>query len=114
MLEIEPLYEPRPIYFDKDGSPLNLMEWAYKFELMSYRIVSRTKIDKYEVSTVWIGLDQDIMQQGVPIIFETMIFCADKDDEFYHWIDRYSTLEEAQKGHFDACNMLPQQSVDEM
>ena len=48
-------------------------------------------------STVWVGLDHDVLETGSPVIFETLIF---SDDEVLDgMMERYSTLEDAKEGH---------------
>lgn len=53
------------------------------------------------VSTVFLSLDHGGPFDTVPILFETMIFGGKHDSR--QW--RYSTYEEAEKGHLDACYM---------
>lgn len=87
----------RALYYDKDGKPItDTLEWAKKFEDREYRKVGYTKLtNTVLVSTVWLGLDHDFLEEGAPIIFETMVFvdgtCTDQK--------RYSTLEQAKEGH---------------
>jgi hypothetical protein len=66
---------------------------------MKYKIIKQTKLsNKKWVSTVWLGLDYSHDNSGLPLIFETMVFPKKGD-----WSDldceRYSTEEEAIKGH---------------
>jgi len=70
-----------------------LMKWARWFETANRR-VKKTKIGETEISTVFLGLDLQY-GKGKPLIFETMIFGGKLDGE----ADRYSTWEEAEKGH---------------
>lgn len=51
-----------------------------------------------EVSTVWLGLDHGF-GYGPPLIFETMIFGGEHDNDTW----RYATLDEALEGHQRAC-----------
>jgi len=93
----------RPRYYDLDGSPLELMEWARLFELRSepaggWRIALDEGIGVC-VSTVWLGLDHNYSPAGPPLIFETMIFGGEHDQ----YQERYSTKEEAIEGHKKAC-----------
>ena len=44
------------LYFDKDGTPMETLEWAKKFEDFMYHIVDQDMVDKYLISTVWLGL----------------------------------------------------------
>ena len=87
-----------PLYYDRDGSPLDLAEWARRFEDTDYRRVDRTVLPNgYEVSTVWLGVDHN--WGGVrPHIFETMVFPEGPSNQ-EAWQERYATLEEAKAGH---------------
>lgn len=86
-------------YYDKDGKPMELMEWAKKFKDLKYRIIAQDKVNGYRISTVWMGLDHQF-GNGPPLIFETMAF---QEDEKYQ--DRYTTLEEALQGHQKAIRL---------
>jgi hypothetical protein len=91
-------------YYDKDGNPISLMEWARLFEDWEYKSVGNDTVTndrgEHHVSTVWLGADHNFFR-GPRIIFETMVFCehmppdCDWDQEQF----RYSTLEQAQEGH---------------
>lgn len=85
-------------YFDKQGNPLELMEWARLFSQPDYRRVALTTLrDGTKISTVWLGLNH-AWGGGMPLIFETMVFLKDSkgDDKDQA---RYSTLAEAEAGH---------------
>ena len=87
-----------PRYYDKDGSPLELMEWGRKLEDTEYKRVAQTTLpDGKWVSTVWLGLNHNY-GNGPPLIFETMIFESKKDLGELD-TERYSTLADAQDGH---------------
>ena len=87
-------------YYDKQGKPLELMEWAQLFEDNAYRRIAETTLPNGTwVSTVWLGLDHNFSGVGSPIMFETMVFphkdaTLDEQEQ-----ERYSTLEEALNGH---------------
>jgi len=85
-------------YFDKDGTSIELMDWAKLIENKDYcRIDETTLANGSWVSTVWLGANHQYAG-GPPLIFETMVFplenVVDKQD-----MERYSTLKEAQAGH---------------
>ena len=85
-----------PLYYDKDGSLLTLLQWGEKHNDLIYKIVSRTTVRRgIVVSTVWVGIDMSFTG-GPPVIFETMVFGGPCDQE----MDRYCTEEEAIYGHF--------------
>jgi len=59
------------MYFDMQGKPIGLGDWANLLESKK-RIIGRTKVGEYIVSTVWLGLSNTL---GKPRgIFETMVF----------------------------------------
>lgn len=89
-------------YYDMAGKPMELLEWADKFE-HSDRQIGHTKLwfGRVYISTVWLGLDHDFSApidkpNPHPLIFETMIFFRDHGGN-EQW--RYSTKEEALAGH---------------
>jgi len=69
------------------------------------RIVRQDKVtfksDKYFVSTVDLGINHQF-GDGPPLWYETMIFAMDKNDNIdwgEMYCSRYTTREEAKKGH---------------
>lgn len=86
-----------------------LFNWASQFE-GSDRRVAGTDIGPYFVSTVFLGLDHP-WGQGPPLLFETMV-CNNNEDENVRWLDddgfsnRYSTWEEAERGHSEICKKV--------
>lgn len=70
--------------------------------------VAEEKVGKFRISTVWLGLDhgqQRFFDKGKtkPVIFETMIFGeVHEEDPFSEYLERYSTIEEAEEGHISA------------
>jgi hypothetical protein len=47
------------------------------------------------VSTIFLGVDHDFFHEGVPVLFETMVFGG----ALNHLQERYSTWEQADLGH---------------
>lgn len=79
----------------KEAKSVDLMTWAKWFENFENRRVDQTIINpEIRVSTVFLGLDHSF-GDGPPLLFETMIFDGE-DDEYQ---ERYSTWDEAEKGH---------------
>lgn len=78
----------------------DIMEWAKSFE-GSNRTVEKTTIGDVDISTVFLGLDHSF-GGGEPLLFETMIFGGDDDG----YQERYSTWDEAVKGHKFACEKV--------
>ena len=72
------------------------------------RHVGFDSVGLYDVSTVFLGLDHQF-GDGPPMLFETMVFLTDPPDgergkDFAS--DRYSTWEEAEKGHELTCAIV--------
>lgn len=89
-------------YILENGKPVpceDLFEWARWFEKTKDRHIGDTRQGKVRVSTVFLGLDHSFSGRSKPILFETMVFGGLLDQSQ----DRYSTLEEAQKGHKKWC-----------
>lgn len=72
------------LHWDKDGTPLETLEWAHKFEDYDYRFVGHDQVGPYRISTLWMGMppvDWWIVPEefrttpGVaPPVFETAVF----------------------------------------
>lgn len=60
------------LFFDRDNQPLELMDWAMKFEEEEYRKVALDVVDGVVISTIWVGFDGH--DDVDPQIFETMLF----------------------------------------
>jgi hypothetical protein len=82
------------LYYDQDGQPMAMAEWARVFEDIDKRRIARTELPNATISTVWLGIDHG-WGEGPPLIFETMWFKRDGDDE----MERYATKAEALAGH---------------
>ena len=65
------------------------------------RIVKQDNIGKVIVSTVFLGLDHSY-GRSIPILWETMIFEGEHDG----YQDRYSSYEDALKGHQKALDLI--------
>jgi hypothetical protein len=90
------------MYWDRNGVPLSLREWAELRENTdhSYVALGRDTIGFYLVSTVWIGLDLGY-NEPQPLIFETMVFVNGSCYDMY--CHRYATEAEALAGHEAVC-----------
>ena len=88
-----------------------LLEWALWMETADLNI-ARSIVGKLEVSTVFLGLDMNMMgyRGGKPLLFETMVFNHDPDDNTRHGIfddehnviptqRRWTVYSEAVRGH---------------
>jgi hypothetical protein len=88
-------------YFDWDGNPITLWEWAALHD--QERHVGNTQVGPYWVSTVYLGLNHN-WGDGPILIYETMVFrcnrlnpedgLGDEQD-----MERYTTREQAEHGH---------------
>lgn len=86
-------------YVEIDGELIvvdNVHIWSALYEEINRRVAS-DEIGEVRVSTVFIGLDHNF-GDGPPLIYETMIFGGFHGD----YCERYSTREEAEKGHKEA------------
>jgi hypothetical protein len=93
----------RPIYYDRQGRPMTMQQWAQKFQDENYRHLARDVIGPDEpldpaplitVSTFWLGLNAN-WRSGEPLIYETLIVGGERDA-----VDiRYTTERQAREGH---------------
>ena len=105
------------MYFGLDGKPIDMMTWA-KMQLPEIKRIAEDTIEvgdrRWWVSTVWMGLDHNFDLAGPPLIFETMVFDADKTkvsaSQGGDWsdllMDRYATKEQALAGHQAICDRV--------
>ena len=107
-------------YYDREGNPISLHEFAALFETGNYKIVKQTTVDKQIVSTVWLGIDHSFGDTEAPLIFETMLMSVDLHPKvFFNKVyltpdfsdewgfqERYSTEEEALKRHDEIVQMI--------
>ncbi len=82
----------------KNKTPIEVSRdtWASWFETAD-RQVAETIIEStaIRISTVFLGIDHWFTGKDEPILFETMVFGGELDQE----MQRYSTWEEAESGH---------------
>lgn len=84
---------------DKQVVPVDAKTWSDWFEKIENRRVEKTVLPNgYEVSTVFLGLD---MSWGGTThqLFETIVFTSNIDRMEEKDMDRYSTWDQAVKGH---------------
>lgn len=101
-----------PYYvLDDNGDPvqaLTAMTWALWFENSvgddRRRVACDELPDGRYVSTVFLGIDHNHSRSGPPILFETMVFDKEGNDNGEQW--RYSTRAEALAGHADVLASL--------
>jgi len=78
----------------------SLDEWALWFESADRDVLKTTLDNNVKVSTVFIGLNHQF-GDGPPMIFETMIFGGDHDEDMW----RCSTWDEAESQHQKAIEL---------
>lgn len=83
------------LHFDFDGQPISALEWAVLFEDFERRQVADTTIGDVRISTVWLGLNYRFLDDGAPLIFESMVFGG----EFDAHCERYPNWAAALAGH---------------
>lgn len=76
----------------------DLIKWCKWFENAD-RVVKQTDLKGLKVSTVFLGLDHNLFEEGEPLLFETMIFPTEKSEDYQ---TRCSTWEQAEKQHEEA------------
>jgi hypothetical protein len=89
------------MYFDRQGKPMGLWEWAAIMESGQDRHVADDMVGLVRVSTVWLGLNHN-WGEGPPLIFETMVFGGVHDED--QW--RYPTEAAALAGHDQVVTMV--------
>lgn len=80
---------------DNNVIPATITEWG-KFRRTHRKIVKQEHVEKYFVSTVFVGIDQSFIDDELKV-FETMVFPNESIQEEY--CERYGTYKEAEEGH---------------
>ncbi|MFD7016111.1 hypothetical protein [Streptomyces sp. NPDC059928] len=108
----------RPMFFDRQGNPLDSAAANRLLGDTDYKRVARTEITSssdpavsFDVSTVWLGVNHNFNDDGPPIIFETMVFGGDEDQDQIMW--RWSTEAEARAGHAEVVTSIAATVPDE-
>lgn len=76
---------------------VDVLEWARWYESCDRQVALWQRVWRrpVRVSTVFLGIDHNFGGEGLPILFETMVFGGPLDQEQV----RYSTWNEAEAGH---------------
>lgn len=92
---------PKYYKLDKNNNPIpcTLDEFANMYSDKNF-VLAQNKIKDSLVSTVFLGLDHNYGDNGLPILWETMIFPDSGGDNYQV---RYSSYKEAIEGHLKAC-----------
>lgn len=83
-------------FYDKHGEPITMKEWGELTQDLSYKFVGNEYLHGLRVSTVWLGLNQNFLNEELEI-FETMVFPEGEWGDLY--CKRYTTEAEAIVGH---------------
>ena len=101
------------MYYILDGKvpkKVTLEEWMngnrYRPDADESWRVAQTYIGDIQISTVFLGLDHN-HDGPPPLVFETRVFRGPMKD----WCDRYSTWEEAEKGHQEIVEKVMNQTL---
>lgn len=73
------------------------------------RFQLKTKVGKYLISTVDLGINHQLIETLPPLYYETMVFSDDEQNVFEYYQERYTTKEEAIKGHKEAVKVVEKQ-----
>lgn len=96
---------------DENKNPVEAttLEWAeWSEDFAKNRRVDLDELNGYRVSTVFLGLDHSVNSsglfgdKGLSVLWETMIF---KDGYSELYCDRYTSYEDALKGHARAVEL---------
>ena len=96
-------WDGRPIYYDRQGQPMTMHEWAEKFRDEDYTHLARDVIGPDEpldpaplitVLTFWLGVNPNWRNEE-PLIYETLIIGGEYDATGM----RYATEQQAREGH---------------
>jgi hypothetical protein len=99
-----------PLYYNRQGQPMTMHQWAEKFEDENYTHIARDVIGPDEpldpaplitVSTFWRGVNHDL-RHDEPLIYETLIIGGGYDATGM----RYATEKQAREGHRRAVDEL--------
>ena len=85
-----PMATDGPLFWDRNGEPLDTLEYGRLFEDPDYRIVARTAVPGGEVVTAWIGAHQGPLDSPRPLIFGTITRRGDD------WRDEHHDATEAE------------------
>lgn len=109
-------YIRKILYYDWDGHEILQWEYGFKCEYFDNHVAFDV-INGWEISTIWLGLDSitRYFERLHPMIFETMIFKKNETiqdkEEFIDFQKRYSSLDEAEKGHKEICELVTKTST---
>jgi hypothetical protein len=105
-----------PEFFDRQGQPLEVLEWAKKYEDISYQSVA-VDVDDLDsphimVSTIWEGMNRPLSlfpETTARGIFETAVLVDGVIQDRWRW----DTEEQALEGHDNWCVTYLQRHADD-
>jgi hypothetical protein len=89
------------------------MQELYEFNDSDKRIVKKSRIENFELSTVFLGLDHNHSDSGPPLLFETMFF-QDYFSMTYSILYRYVHYHTALSHHNRLWKMIEYMITTEM
>src|SRR5690242_16801718 len=97
-----------PLFWDKEGTPLNLDNFVLLRSDTEYRFVAVDVFGHVRVVTVWIGTDQGVGQGRPPLIFGTAALVEEEEGvqivDALEW--HAATEDEARRNHADMLELL--------
>lgn len=74
------------------------------------RTVRKDNIGEIFISTVFLGIDHSFLEEGPPVLFETMIFGGDHDG----YQARYTNWDDAVEGHGIAMDLVKGLTIEDL
>lgn len=105
------MIDDKPYYAILEGHNVlpvdNIFIWGKWFETAN-RVVEKTKIGPFEISTVFLGINHAFFSTKKQLWFETMIFGMKNnvDDVVSRFCERYETWDDAVEGHKYAISLV--------
>ena len=72
----------------------DILRWA-DWRSKTNKKIKLNKVGKSTISTIFLGIDHNIIPGGLPVLFETYVFDGPLDGE----MERFFTWDDAVKGH---------------
>gem|GEM_PF-4561472 len=87
----------------------------HKMNINDTKHVASDTIKGYYVSTVWLGIDHNHcgILSDLPLLFESMIFIEGDTNWHDKFMRRYSSWEDAEKGHKIICDLILQRGNED-
>ncbi len=92
---------------EQNAIPVDITTWA-RWMQSADRVIQSSYVGDVHISTVFLAYDHAFNRTSEPVLFETMLFGGNHDQELF---DRYSTYAEAEQGHERAMKYLMGRNV---